>query len=243
MIRATEFEFKNRWWLFGCLFGVPFSLFSIDHTPMGVRVARLIAASTQWPTGPTMRMVFAVSALLMIVAGLVRTWGSAYLGREVVHDHAVHSEVLHADGPYRQVRNPLYLGNILMTWSLALLAPALASPIIVIGVTVFCYRLIGREEAELEAGQGESFRAYMRAVPRLWPAMSPRIPSANRTPDWINGLSAEAYFWSFVVGVVLFAITLQPKYFYAGLILSPVFSWIAGLLLGKARSDSQAATR
>jgi protein-S-isoprenylcysteine O-methyltransferase Ste14 len=50
----------------------------------------------------------------MIASALIRVWGSAYLGREVVHDHALHSEALRADGPYRHTRNPLYFGNALM---------------------------------------------------------------------------------------------------------------------------------
>jgi len=42
----------------------------------------------------------------------------AYLHSSVVHDSQLHSDRLVADGPYRRVRNPLYLGNILLAFGL-----------------------------------------------------------------------------------------------------------------------------
>jgi hypothetical protein len=167
------------------------------------------------------------------VAALVRAWGSAYLGREVVHDHAVHSEALKADGPYRHVRNPLYFGNVLMSWAVGLFAPLIGWPLMVIGIPIFCYRLIGREEAGLEAEQGESYRAYKRAVPRLWPSLRARIPASEVKPDWMNGLAAEAFFISFALGVIGFAISLNVLWFYAGWLASPLLSWLAGWAVQK----------
>jgi phospholipid methyltransferase len=167
----------------------------------------------------------------MLAAALVRAWGSAYLGREVVHDHAVHSEALKADGPYRHVRNPLYLGNVLMSWAVALFAPGIGWPVIVIGIPLFCYRLIGREEVALEAEQGEPYRAFKRAVPRLWPSLRACIPASGSVPDWINGLAAEAFFMSFALGVIGFAISLNVFWFYGGWLASPLLSWLVGLVV------------
>ena len=150
MMQATDFEFRNRWWVFGFIFSLSFLFLAFDHIPAGARLAQGLAARAEFPESLALRIVFGGAALIMIAAALVRTWGSSYLGREVVHDQAVHSEVLHADGPYRHVRNPLYLGNVLMALAVGLLVPAIGWPLLVIGITVFCYRLIGREEAALE---------------------------------------------------------------------------------------------
>ena len=49
------------------------------------------------------------------LAGLLRTWAAAYLHSDVVHDLKLHSEKLVADGPYRFMRNPLYLGSLMLT--------------------------------------------------------------------------------------------------------------------------------
>ena len=56
--------------------------------------------------------MFASGAALVFVAALLRTWATAYLRTEIVHDAPQHAEALVADGPYRYVRNPLYLANL-----------------------------------------------------------------------------------------------------------------------------------
>ena len=101
MMQATDFEFRNRWWLFGVIFGAGLLLLAFDHVPVGSRIADRLAGTFRLSGPRALHIVFGVSALIMIVAALIRVWGSAYLGREVVHDHAVHSETLKADGPYR----------------------------------------------------------------------------------------------------------------------------------------------
>jgi Isoprenylcysteine carboxyl methyltransferase (ICMT) family len=169
----------------------------------------------------------------MVLAALIRTWGSAYLGRTVVHDHALHGEELRADGPYRHVRNPLYFGNVLMSLSLGLVAPLAGYAFAIIAMLVFSYRLIGREEAALQAEQGDRYRAYVRAVPRLWPSIGARIPASGDSPNWTNGVSAEAFFWSFALGMVAFALFLNILWLYGGLMASPLLSWLAGLALPK----------
>lgn len=233
MMQATDFEFRNRWWLFGVIFGAGFLLLAFDHVPIGSRIADRLAAAGSLPEVVALHVVFGVAAVIMVAAVLVRAWGSAYLGREVVHDHAVHSEALRADGPYRHVRNPLYLGNVLMSWAVSLFAPAIGWPLMVIGIPLFCYRLIGREEAALEAEQGERYRAFKRAVPRLWPSLRARIPPSGVKPDWISALAAEAFFISFALGVIGFAISLNVLWFYAGWLASPLLSWLAGLAVQK----------
>ena len=232
-MQATDFEFRNRWWLFGVIFGAGFLLLAFDNVPIGSRIAERLAGAVSLSESLALHIVFGVAALIMVAAALVRVWGSAHLGREVVHDHAVHSEALRADGPYRHVRNPLYLGNVLMSWAVSLFAPKIGWPLIVIGISLFCYRLIGREETALEAEQGESYRAFKRAVPRLWPALRARIPASGAKPDWISGLAAEAFFMSFAMGIVGFAVSLNVLWFYAGWLASPVLSWLAGLAVQK----------
>lgn len=233
MIRATDFEFRNRWWFFGFIFSLAFLFLAFDHIPVGVRLADRLAAAARVSEPVALRIVYGLAAISMIAAALVRTWGSSYLGREVVHDGAVHSEALHADGPYRHVRNPLYLGNLLMALAIGLFASAMGWLVMVIGITVFCYRLIGREEAALGAEQGESYGAFLHAVPRLLPSIGARIPAAGATPNWISGLAAEVFFWSFTLGVLGFALTLNLMWFYAGMVASPLLSWLAGLAVRK----------
>lgn len=76
----------------------------------------------------------------------MRTWGAAYLRSEVVHDSNLRNETLVADGPFRYVRNPLYFGNVLLAAGMGLFASRLGWLILALGMVVFVYRLIGREE-------------------------------------------------------------------------------------------------
>ena len=240
MMKASNFEFANRWWIFGLIFGVSFFLFSVDHQPVGVRIANALAHRFHYHELFSFHLIFGIGAAILVLSALVRTWGSSYLGRDVVHDHALHSDRLQADGPYRHTRNPLYLGNVLMAFGMAVMAPIIGVPIILIGIPLFCYRLIAREEAALEATQGEPYRAYMRSVPRLWPSLRPRIPAGNARPDLLNGLAAEAFFWSFALGLLAFAISLDVRFFYAGFLASPLLSWLAALAI-RGRNKRTAA--
>ena len=160
-------------------------------------------------------VVFAVAALLVTAAAMMRTWAAAYLQSEVVHDPEMRTASVVADGPYRHVRNPLYLANILMSFGLGLMASRLGWVVIVVGMLIFMYRLIGREEAALLAGQGERYRAYHAAVPRLWPALAPRLPSAGSQARWRQAWRGEAFFWGFALASAAFAATLQLRYFGA----------------------------
>src|SRR3954469_14260740 len=169
-IRATDFEFRYRFWFIFLLFWVAFSAYWIDHRGAGVSLVRLFG-----PVSDTaVHAVFGVAALLAGIAALVRTWASAYLQSERVHDANLRTEGVVADGPYRHLRNPLYFGNLLLAVGMGLLASRLCFVILVVGHAVFLRRLIGREESELLATQGERYRAFFDAVPRLWPSLRPR---------------------------------------------------------------------
>ena len=71
-------------------------------------------------------------------------------------------------GPYRFTRNPMYLGFVLLTVGIALIANALW-PIVVLIPTLFVlhYEVIAKEERLLEARFGDEYRAYRRRV-RRW---------------------------------------------------------------------------
>lgn len=106
-----------------------------------------------------------------------------------MRDSEVHTEKLLADGPYRYVRNPLYLGNILMSAGIGLMASRIGFVVLSLGMTIFVIRLLLREEAELSRAQGEPYRRYCSAVPRLVPSLTPRVPSAGNAPTGPKGFA------------------------------------------------------
>ena len=103
----------------------------------------------------------------------------------------------------------------------------------VIAMVVFCYRLILREENELHATQGDSYERYRKAVPRLWPALSPRIPPSGRHPKWADGLKAEFWYWGIAASVAAFAVTLSFRAFFVILAASILLFRISSSVLEK----------
>src|SRR5882762_214269 len=219
-MRATDWEFKNRAMLFGMIFGFSFFLFSIDHENVTTAVAARLAPMLSMNADQIARILFALAAVLVILAAIVRTWASAYLKSEVVYTKEIKTAALVADGPYRHVRNPLYLGNVLLALGMGALASRTGFVVLQVLMLLFCYRLIFREEAELGAVQGEQYEAFKKAVPRLLPRLTPRIPAAGGKANWAAGFKAEGWMWGFALAVTLFAITLKMKVFLVVLAVS-----------------------
>jgi protein-S-isoprenylcysteine O-methyltransferase Ste14 len=219
-MRASAWEFKNRAAIFGCIFGFSFFLFSVDHLNATSWLATKLASTTGTDEVVLERTLFSVAALLLVGAAVVRTWGSAYLRSEVVYASEIKTATLVADGPYRHVRNPLYFGNVLMALGMGAMASRFGFIVLQVLMLLFCYRLIFREEAEWRAVQGEQYDAFKNAVPRLCPALTPRIPAAGGKASWAAGFKAEGWVWGFALAVALFAITLKIKVFYLVLAVS-----------------------
>jgi protein-S-isoprenylcysteine O-methyltransferase Ste14 len=213
-MRATDFEFKARFWLIGLIFWLGFSLYTLDHVNFGAGLLHLFAPGIDPDSNRGslwLRILFGFGALLVFLSALLRTWATAYLRVEVVHDASQHSEALLADGPYRYVRNPLYLANIPMAAGIGIMASRLGWLVMVLGMLLFMYRLILREEDGLLQTQGESYRAYLKAVPRMWPSLTPRVPAGNGQARWGQAVAGEMFIWLFGVAELCFAITLRLK--------------------------------
>jgi len=218
MIAAGEQEYKHRFWIFGGIFWLSFSLYLFDHQNAGVALA-LAAARLQHRAmiGSDVRITFIAGALLTLVAAALRTWATGYLRPEIMVDGKVHSSRLVADGPYRFVRNPLYLGNMILAVGFAVMASRLGAIVMIAAHVIFLLRLIGREERELTVGQGAAYADYVRAVPRLVPALTPQVAPAGHPFSLGAGMLGEGFFWGMALSVVVFAATISLVWFYATL--------------------------
>jgi len=236
-MKATTWEFKNRAWIFGLMLGLTFPMYTIDPQNSAAALATWLAPRLAMDATLVARLLFALAAALLVLAALIRTWASSYLHAQVVYASEVKTKSLVADGPYRFVRNPLYLGNVLMAFAMGAMMSRPGFITVVVAMLVFSYRLIFREEADMEAGQGEQYEQYRKAVPRLWPALWPRIPSAGSLPSWTEGFTAESYYWGFAAAVGAFALTLKLWVFFVILGASLVLFWVAPAVLIKKSSS------
>jgi protein-S-isoprenylcysteine O-methyltransferase Ste14 len=236
-MKATTWEFKNRAWIFGLMLAVTFPMYAIDPQNSAAALANWLAPRLRMDADFVARLLFALAAVVLGLAAFIRTWASSYLHAQVVYASEVKTKSLVADGPYRFVRNPLYLGNVLMAFAMGAMMSRFGFVTVVVAMIVFSYRLILREEAELEAGQGEQYELYRKAVPRLWPSPWPRTPSAGSRPSWTEGFAAESYYWGFALAVGAFALTLKQWVFFVILGISLVLFWVAPSLLLKKSSS------
>jgi hypothetical protein len=102
-------------------------------------------------------------------------------------------ESLVAAGPYRYVRNPLYLGSWLLACGVSILMPAGGAAIFLVAYSLFTWLLILGEERFLSQRQGAAYEQYVRSVPRIVPRLRGAYPAAAARPRWGSALLAETY--------------------------------------------------
>jgi protein-S-isoprenylcysteine O-methyltransferase Ste14 len=224
-MKATNWEFKNRALMFGLIIALAFLFYFPDPQNVTAAVANRLAPRLGINADSLARVLFALAAVVLMAAAFLRTWASAYLHSDVVYAADIQTRSLVADGPYRHVRNPLYFANFLMAIGLGAMTSRVGFLVLLLGMLLFCYRLILREEAELRAVQGGSYEQYQKAVPRFWPALKPRVPAGPGQANWAAGFKAESWYWGFAAALVVFAVTLKTIFFFAILGLSLASFW------------------
>jgi protein-S-isoprenylcysteine O-methyltransferase Ste14 len=240
-MKATDFEFRNRFWIFGVIFGSGFWLYALDHVNAVQYLINVTVGENSPHADLLARCALAFAALLALLAALLRTWATSYLRSDVMQDHDLRAEKLVASGPYRRVRNPLYLGNILMAFGMGFLACRVGFVVIVVGNLIFCLRLIGLEESNLIKGQGESYREFCHQVPRLWPSLQARLPDSGLKPHWKQAFVGELFMWGFFAAIAAFAATLNLKAFWITIAAS-MLAYIASSYLISARKKSDSSS-
>jgi protein-S-isoprenylcysteine O-methyltransferase Ste14 len=139
-----------------------------SYTPIPfILVGILFADPGGWPLW--------VGLALMLLGEAVRVWALGYIG-PVSRTDVPLGERLVTTGPYAYTRNPLYIGNFLITVGAALYSGALL-PWLPIAVAVFFIVqyiiIIPLEEAGLKREKGETFTDYVKRVPAVFPRLTP----------------------------------------------------------------------
>jgi protein-S-isoprenylcysteine O-methyltransferase Ste14 len=74
-------------------------------------------------------------------------------------------------GPYRRVRNPMYLGHLIFFAGLALALRSWLALAVLVFHALWFHRRVREDERHLEALFGEPYRAYCRRVKRWIPGL------------------------------------------------------------------------
>jgi protein-S-isoprenylcysteine O-methyltransferase Ste14 len=203
-MKAMAWEFRLRFWIFLTVYVLGFVApwdfwLHLDgagpNAHVWARLAVMLSRDGAVGISAAFNAVLVVGIVCALVGAWLRTWGSACLGVDVMSDQQMLGDTVVADGPYRYVRNPLYLGSWFNLLALTLLMPpsgAIFSLVLVIG---FHVRLIFGEEAFLREKLGGAYAAYCAKVPRLVPALRPRVAGSGARPQWGRAALAEIFLW------------------------------------------------
>ena len=196
-MNATRFEFRFRVVLITVLVTLGFWAPWIEWFGIGRRISLLewlaLELSRTGLVTFTMAtpLVIVLASLIAAKGALLRICGTAWLGPATVNHADMQGGAVMAAGPYRYVRNPLYLGNWCMIAAMAFIMPPTGALFALVLLTIFQLRLIFAEEAFLSAQLGEPYHAYRAAVPRLVPRLRTTLAASSAQPHWLRAVLAE----------------------------------------------------
>jgi protein-S-isoprenylcysteine O-methyltransferase Ste14 len=165
--------------------GAPLQISLLEWLPLQLSRAGLVSFGAATPA------VIVLASILAGLAAVLRVWGSAWLGPGTVLNAQMKAYGVMAGGPYRHVRNPLYLGVWCMIAALAFLMSPIGALITMVLITFFQFRLILGEEAFLAGQLGAPYQDYLSAVPRLIPHLRTTLPPSTAKPQWIRAILTE----------------------------------------------------
>ena len=122
-----------------------------------------------------------IGAIPLIFGEFLRLWAVGYAGGATRSRTLGAASDLVTTGPYAHVRNPLYLGNLLLSLGVCVIANVYWMIIVLlIGYFIQYLPIIASEEAYLRDFCGTAYQTYYTAVPRFIPRLrSYASPSAH----------------------------------------------------------------
>lgn len=160
-----------------------------SYTPIPFLIVMVLFAR------PTM-ISLALGLAIVILGEAIRFWGVSIAGSETRTTGKVGGTYLITNGPFAHVRNPLYVGNILLYAGVGVMSMALFPWLLISAILWFYvqYYLIVTQEEEYLAGTfGTDYADYCnhvgRFLPRITPYVGPHSPPKRAT--FAEGLASE----------------------------------------------------
>ncbi len=196
-MHASKIEYRLRGLLMTILVVIGFWAPWISELDFGKRVSLLEWMALELSRTGILRFVYATpvvitaGAVLAALGMVLRIWATAYLGPARVNSSRMVADALLIAGPFRYVRNPLFLGAWCMLAAIAFLMPPTGALFAIPLVTIFLLRLVLAEEKFLSAELGESYCIYAAATPRLLPRLLSTLPRTPAEPRWLIAIASE----------------------------------------------------
>ena len=134
----------------------------------------------------------ALGCLLIALGEWLRVWAVGYAGGSTRTRSLGAARDLVTTGPYAYVRNPLYLGNLLLSLGVCIFADVYwMIAVLVVGFLIQYIPIIRSEETYLLETCGDRYRAYCVAVPRLIPRPRPYTDPSDHDFSLRRALKSE----------------------------------------------------
>jgi protein-S-isoprenylcysteine O-methyltransferase Ste14 len=133
-----------------------------------------------------------IGAAIVAAGEAIRLWAVLHIGT-ISRTRSDRLGPLVASGPFGYVRNPLYLGNILLWTGFSIVARLVwLTPLVVILLALEYHAIVRWEEQLLASRIGDPYVRYVRDVPRWLPSLTARPSSdAPAVFSWRETLFSE----------------------------------------------------
>lgn len=113
-----------------------------------------------------------VGTIPLILGECLRIWAVGYAGGTTRSRTLGAARDLVTTGPYAHVRNPLYLGNLMLSLGICVITNVYWMVIVlIVGYFIQYLPIIASEEAYLREVCGATYQTYYNAVPRFIPRL------------------------------------------------------------------------
>lgn len=119
-------------------------------------------------------LTLAIGFVVAFVGELIRFWGVSWAGSETRSTGGVGGTFLIISGPFAHVRNPLYVGNILLYLGLGIMSFALFPYLQIVAIIFFLiqyYYIVKEEEKFLREKFKEQYKDYCIHVSAFFPRL------------------------------------------------------------------------
>jgi len=166
-------------------------------------------------------LIFQESTILTLVIGfaiallgeLIRFWGVSWAGSETRTTGSVGGTFLIISGPFAFVRNPLYVGNILIYVGLGIMSFAWFPYLQIFAILFFLFQyyfIVKEEEKYLRERFKEEYKDYCKNVPPFFPRVTPYKNQNVTQPPFsaAAGLRSETRSLQAFLGISLLLVIL-----------------------------------
>jgi protein-S-isoprenylcysteine O-methyltransferase Ste14 len=141
---------------------------------------------------PPSALLITAGVAVTVAGELIRLWGVRHIGA-ISRTRSHRLGPLVATGPFALIRNPLYVGNILIWVGFALSARLVwLAPLIVLLLGAEYHAIVRWEESLLVSRLGDAYRDYAARVPRWLPTFDRRARKGRRDQDFSVSSASSA---------------------------------------------------